>query len=570
MSEPTTSCCRLEQLRELHTATKAIGVLVDPAEIAEATVKHARSVMGVDAAVLLLRSGDGQYEVQARAGQGDRPPLELPGAVGQLRIVEHVHAVSSAELGAKVDQAYAGFSFAPLRAGAEADQDLIGLLGIGRQPSTLSSSDLELFCVLASAAAMAFQQLRYRQRAVDEERVRQLAQIPEANPFPVLRVDDAGRILYMNPAARRFAARAGGSGERIDEILPGFGQRLRRQIDEGLKVVEEPHEVRGRSLLLTFQPFPDTREAFVQIVDVTKRTQAEQKVRSYAAELETAYRELRETQSQLVQSEKLAALGNLVAGVAHEINTPLGSIRSSAQTARQALTIVTEAVSDGALSEMLTERPRLARALRSLEQAVADTSAASERIGHIVNSLRNFARLDEAELKRANITEGLENTLTLLQHRMQGRIQVLREYEPTPEILCYPAQLNQVFMEVLDNAIEAIDRTAQPGDGGRAKADGTGRDGATNGDGTGTIAVSTWQEQDWVMVQIRDDGIGIRADDLSRVFDPGYTERPGGVKVGTGLGLSTSYRIMERHRGSIELDSTVGRGTSITLRLPVS
>lgn len=568
MSEATTGCCRLEHLRELHNATKAIGVLVDPARIAEATVAHACSVMGVEAAVLLLRSEEGLFKVQSQAGGGPGSGyLELPGPIVQNRIVQHEHALSSADLGLETDQAYAGFSFAPLR--TEKDHDLFGLLGIGRPLKTLSTSDLELFCVLASAAAMAFQQVRHRQRAVNEERVRQLAQIPEANPFPVLRVDDAGRILYMNPAARRFAAQAGGPGERIDEILPGFGARVRRLIDEGLRVVEEPHEVGGRSLLLTYQPFPDTCEAFVQIVDVTKRVQAEQQVRSYAAELETAYRELRETQSQLVQSEKLAALGNLVAGVTHEMNTPLGSIRSSAQTARQALAILTEAVSDVEISEVLGRRPRLARALRSLEQTVADTGKASERISGIVNSLRNFARLDEADLKRASLTEGLENTLTLLQHRLDGRIQVLREYETTPEILCYPAQLNQVFMEVLINAIEAIERAARPRDDSDANGDDK-DSGNGNGAGNGTIAVSTWQDRDWVMVQIRDNGIGIRADDLSRVFDPGYTARPGGVTVGTGLGLSTSYRIMEQHRGSIELDSTVGRGTSITLRLPVS
>jgi signal transduction histidine kinase len=549
-----TGCCRLEHLRELHNATKAIGVLVDPARIAEATVQHACSVLGVDTAVLLLRAEEGLFKVRAWAGRGSSwPDLELPD-----RIDRREHALSSADLGPEIVQVYANFTFAPLRTDkrmdTETDRDLFGLLGIGRPLGSLPTSDLELFSVLASAAAMAFQQVRHRQRAVNEERVRQLAQIPEANPFPVLRIDDAGRILYMNPAARRFVARAGGSGEWIDEILPGFGERVRRLIDEGLRVVEEPHELGGHSLLLTYQPFPDTREAFVQIVDVTKRVRAEQKVRSYAAELETAYRELRETQSQLVQSEKLAALGNLVAGVTHEMNTPLGSIRSSAQTARQALAIVTEAISDGVISEELERRPRFSRALRSLEQAVVDTGEASERIGGIVNSLRNFARLDEAELKRASLTEGLENTLTLLHHRMHGRIQVLREYQPTPEILCNPAQLNQVFMEVLNNAIEAIDRSTENGD--RA--------------GAGTIAVSTWQDRDWVMVQIRDDGVGIRADDLSRVFDPGYTARPGGVKVGTGLGLSTSYRIMEQHRGTIDLDSTVGRGTSITLRLPVS
>jgi signal transduction histidine kinase len=550
MTEPATGCCRLEHLRELHNATKAIGVLVEPARIAEVTVEHACSMLGVDTAVLLLRTEEGLFKVQAWAG-GRRswPDLELPD-----RIDLRKHTLSSPDLGLEIVQVYDNFTFAPLRSDKEKDHDLFGLLGIGRPLRSMPTPDLELFSVLASAAAMAFQQVRHRQRAVNEERVRQLAQIPEANPFPVLRVDDAGRILYMNPAAQRFAARAGGSGEWLDEIMPGFGERVRRLIDEGLRVVEEPHETEGRSLLLTYQPFPDTREAFVQIVDVTKRVQAEQKVRSYAAELETAYRELRETQSQLVQSEKLAALGNLVAGVTHEMNNPLGSIRSSAQTARQALAIVTEAISDGELSEALIRRPRLSRALRSLEQAVADTGEASERIGGIVSSLRNFARLDEAELKRASLTEGLENTLTLLRHRLDGRIQVLREYQPIPEILCNPAQLNQVFMEVLNNAIEAIDRTDEKG--GKARA--------------GAIAVSTWQDRDWVMVQIRDDGVGIRADDLSRVFDPGYTTRPGGVKVGTGLGLSTSYRIMEQHRGTIELDSTVGRGTSITLRLPVS
>jgi two-component sensor histidine kinase len=168
--------------------------------------------------------------------------------------------------------------------------------------------------------------------------------------------------------------------------------------------------------------------------------------------------------------------------------------------------------------------------------------AASRRIIEIVSNLRRFARLDESEWKQADLREGLDETLALVEHQTRGRIEVVRSYGEVPLVGCYPGQLNQVFMNLIVNAIQAIE-------------------------GEGRIDVECLREGDSVVVRVRDDGHGIREEALSRIFDPGYTTK--GVGVGTGLGLSIAYRIASNHGGTLRVKSEVGKGSEFTLSIPI-
>ena len=160
----------------------------------------------------------------------------------------------------------------------------------------------------------------------------------------------------------------------------------------------------------------------------------------------------------------------------------------------------------------------------------------------IVGSLRRFARLDEAELDEVDLREGIENTLTLVQHELRNRVEVERDYGDIPRVKCYPNQLNQVFMNLLVNASHAIE-------------------------GQGSIAIKTRPQGDNVLIEFTDSGRGIPQENLKRIFDPGFTTKGSGV--GTGLGLSIVYRIVQEHQGSIDVESEVGKGTTFRLLLPI-
>ncbi len=269
----------------------------------------------------------------------------------------------------------------------------------------------------------------------------------------------------------------------------------------------------------------------------------EDRVRARTAELERANRELRETQAQLVQSGKMASLGMLVAGVAHEINTPIGSISANTDLVKRAAEIVKKRIEAEDMPAELAEDQKLQRAVEILQQASETELLACERISSIVKSLRNFARLDESEEKRVDLHEGIDSTLTLLAHELKKGVEVVKHYGDLPEVVCFSSQLNQVFMNLLNNAILAMKQK-------------------------GTITITTARDGDHVVLRFADTGMGISSENLERVFDPGFTTK--GVGVGTGLGLSICYRIIQDHQGTIEVSSEVGNGTEFAMRLPIS
>ena len=269
----------------------------------------------------------------------------------------------------------------------------------------------------------------------------------------------------------------------------------------------------------------------------------EERVRARTGELEKANRELRETQLQLARSSTMASLGTLAAGIAHELNTPLGAIHSNADVEQRAVRIVRSLLRDPSTAGKLGPQPRLERALKVLDDVNQATVEATERVKKIVQSLKSFARLDQPELELVDLHEGIESTLILMEHLIKDRIHVVKNFGELPKVLCYASQLNQVFANVLTNAVQAID-------------------------GAGHITITTSRIGAEAVIQFADTGCGIKPEHRERIFDPGFTTK--GVGVGTGLGLSIAYRIMENHQGSIHAESELGKGTTLTLRLPIN
>ncbi|MFQ5630100.1 MAG: ATP-binding protein [bacterium] len=252
-------------------------------------------------------------------------------------------------------------------------------------------------------------------------------------------------------------------------------------------------------------------------------------------------RELRETQSQLVQSEKMAALGNLVAGIAHEINTPVGAINSMHNTAVLAVAKLKEFIQH-TLQPGNADDHKLLKALSIIEKSNDVIKSGTERVTNIVRRLRSFARLDEAEVKEADIHEGLEDTLILAHHELKHRVTVHKNFGDLPLIACFPGRLNQVFLNMVINASQAIKDK-------------------------GEITISTYKKANKAYIEIKDTGAGIAKENLDRIFDPGFTTK--GVGIGTGLGLSICYQIIKDHQGEIKVESEIGKGTSFTIILPM-
>lgn len=266
----------------------------------------------------------------------------------------------------------------------------------------------------------------------------------------------------------------------------------------------------------------------------------EERVKERTAELERKHRELQDAQAQLVHSGKMAALGQLAAGLAHEMNTPLGAISSNVDVTQRALSALQQAQEEQ--SPTPASARRVGRALDALERTVGVSREACDRVFSIFATLRSFARLDEAQLQWTDLSEGLDSTLELLAHRFEEGVELRRDYQALPPVLCKAGELNQVFLIVLTNAVEAIE-------------------------GRGSVTVRTRAAGAELRVEVEDTGCGIAKEELARVFDPGFTTK--GVRVGTGLSLGIAFRIMEAHGGGIELQSEAGQGTCVHLRLPL-
>lgn len=258
-------------------------------------------------------------------------------------------------------------------------------------------------------------------------------------------------------------------------------------------------------------------------------------------ELETTLKELQQAQLHLIQSEKMAVLGQFVAGIAHEVNTPLGAIASNHQTIDQCLQNI-----DNAMASNSAIEPKWVSTATKL---LGINAMASARIDDIVKNLRNFARLDESDLKTVALDESIDSTLLLLDSPLkENQITIIRDLDSTfPPFECFPGLLNQVLMNLIVNAIHAL------------------RDSQTVSPSI-TLSATVDTGKGEVRIGITDNGPGIPEHVLPKIFDPGFTTK--GVGVGTGLGLALCYRIMEKHHGRIEVYTSAEAGTTMTMCLP--
>ncbi|NJR22402.1 MAG: PAS domain S-box protein [Richelia sp. CSU_2_1] len=298
--------------------------------------------------------------------------------------------------------------------------------------------------------------------------------------------------------------------------------------------------------------------------------ESEARERSKALQLEVAINKLRTTQSQLVQNEKMVSLGQLVAGVAHEINNPVSFIHGNLNPARNYVLdlldlikiyqnylpdppiAVLNKINEIDLDYVAEDLPKLFNSMR----------VGTERIIEIVKSLRNFSRLDESDRKFANIHEGIESSLMILQNRLKSHnsrpaIQIVKDYEKLPKIECFPGQLNQVFMNILINAIDALEERDKLREAEECKIF------------PSTVTIRTYlDDREIAVISIADNGPGIRESVISRLFDPFFTTKP--VGKGTGLGLSISHSIIvDRHGGNLRCISALGTGAEFLIEIPV-
>ncbi|MEW6500301.1 MAG: ATP-binding protein, partial [Thermodesulfobacteriota bacterium] len=422
-----------------------------------------------------------------------------------------------------------------------------------------------------------------------------LNQIFNASADAISIIDKNFVIVQAN---KTFAAMAGKELSEIvrhkcHEIFPsahcGTPECPKVQImDQGRKRVVQEEVKRNQagrkfSCLVMAVPFVDTEGRVVGVLesarDISERVAAEAQlenafaeahqlaeevaagrdmVQRQKAELEKAYHELQESQSQLLQREKMASIGQLAAGVAHEINNPMGFISSNLGTMgrylerlAEFLALQGEAVESccGKTSETATDlaarrkKLKIDYILNDVGSLLRESLDGAERVRKIVQGLKSFSRIDQAQVQAADLNECLDSTINIVWNELKYKAEVKKEYGELPPTVCNPQQLNQVFMNLLVNAAQAIEKH-------------------------GIITVKSWADPEWISVSVSDTGCGIPREKLSRVFEPFYTTKE--VGKGTGLGLSIAYDIVvKKHQGTIEVESEEGKGTTFVVKIPL-
>jgi len=258
--------------------------------------------------------------------------------------------------------------------------------------------------------------------------------------------------------------------------------------------------------------------------------------------LENTLGELTSMQSRLVQSEKMASLGKLAAGITHEINNPVGALKSTMDILLRCVAKMKQITGSGETLAEVKEGSDFQKSLNILERNSQVALSAGDRIAQIASSLKNFTRLDETEFQKADIHEGIESTLTLIQQEIKEKIEVVKEFGDIPRIYCYPGELNQVFMTILTNAVQAIEDE-------------------------GTVTIKTSADNTSVYVEMSDTGKGIPPEQLENLFELNFTTKKS--RVGVGMGLPNAYNIIHKHNGEIKVESAVGKGTEFTIALPI-
>jgi signal transduction histidine kinase len=251
--------------------------------------------------------------------------------------------------------------------------------------------------------------------------------------------------------------------------------------------------------------------------------------------------ELKQIQAHLIQSEKMAALGKLAAGLIHEVNNPIGAMNSAIDVSNRSVNKIIEILSKNQSTKDIQDNRSFRMSVEVLQNSNLVTIKASKRITKILKSLSSFVQLDKSTLQKIDLHEVLENILTMFNHELINRITVIKKYEDIPIITCHEAELNQVFLNLLRNAIQSIT-------------------------GKGKITIRTFMENNNVCIQITDTGIGIPLEQIQNLFVPAFSKKEKRVKAG--MGLFISLNIVKKHHGQIKVDSKVGKGSSFTIILP--
>ena len=289
----------------------------------------------------------------------------------------------------------------------------------------------------------------------------------------------------------------------------------------------------------------------------------EQQLVAQNQSLAQAYEKLKDSQAALVQSEKMASLGQMVAGVAHEINTPLGYVQNNLEMARDAYGRIAElngaydalfvmmqspGASEVAIGEHFARLQQMREEFaevyprESMDGLYSDSLYGMQQISEIVVNLKNFSRLDHAAVDNVDLNECVISALTIGKNVIKHKAEVVRDFGVLPKVSCSPSQINQVFLNLVTNAAQAIE-------------------------GRGRILIKTLADEQYVHVVVRDSGKGIPQEDLARIFDPFFTTKP--IGEGTGLGLSIVFGIVKEHGGHIQVKSEVGKGTAFCVSLPI-
>ena len=385
---------------------------------------------------------------------------------------------------------------------------------------------------------------------VDDAMNEQEAAQEELRRVDVLRLQIIGFSLLLSVAiATALAIYTSRAIARPMESVNQVAQQVVRETNFDLRVPIDTKDEVGSLALSLNQLIQWAGEYTDQL------NRSRQMLEHRSQELAETLQNLQEMQTQLIQTEKMSSLGQMVAGIAHEINNPVnficGNLVYAIEGIEDLLTIIE--IYQSWCQNLPAEKQAQIEALdleflkSDLPGLVNSMTLGTDRIQNIVRSLRNFSRLDEAAIKTVDLHEGLDSTLLILQHRLKKGIKTIKHYGDLPLVSCYPAQLNQVFMNIVTNALDAMladDRQPKQ-----------------------LMIETTRVGEDWVKVKIRDSGPGIPPEVQAKLFDPFFTTKP--VGKGTGLGLSISYQIIEKHRGRIEVISVVGEGTEFSIALPL-
>jgi hypothetical protein len=279
-------------------------------------------------------------------------------------------------------------------------------------------------------------------------------------------------------------------------------------------------------------------------------------------ELNNTLEDLKQTQTQLVESEKMASLGQLTAGIAHEINNPINFVTSNVNPLKRDVEMLFNAfnvVEEVGMSDLpAAEKAQKIRELKEdldfdyltieINHLIKGINEGASRTAEIVKGLKLFSRLDEDDLKKANINEGLESTMVIANNLLNNKIKIVKDYADLPLVECYPGKLNQVFLNMISNAAYAVQKRFGENAGGE-------------------ISLTTTLEDKNICIKIKDNGVGIDPQMQKRIFEPFFTTKD--VGEGTGLGLSISYNTIKKHNGHITFSSTPGEGTEFNIQIPI-